>query len=155
MSGPAIDPCGLFHAEVLAELHAQCFAEAWDAEALRGLLATPGTFGLLAMAEDQPIGMVLCRGGADECEILTLAVAGAARRRGIGGRLLDAALDDARTRGAAAMFLEVGAGNAAAVALYGSRGFRRVGRRAGYYRVAGKPPEDALVLRLDLGGGLD
>ena len=53
------------------------------------------------------------------------------------------ALAVARARGAGAMFLEVAAGNAPALALYGREGFAEVGRRRRYYR---HPTEDALVL---------
>ncbi|WP_254453743.1 hypothetical protein [Siccirubricoccus sp. G192] len=52
----------------------------------------------------------------------------------------------ARARGAAAMFLEVAAGNPAALALYRGLGFDRVGQRRRYY----PDGSDALVLRRDL-----
>ena len=56
----------------------------------------------------------------------------------------------AQTAGAEAMFLEVAADNAAAIALYaGAGGFVRVGARPGYYpRETGAI--DALVMRRDL-----
>ena len=43
------------------------------------------------------------------------------------------------------MFLEVGVDNPAALALYASLGFMKVGQRKGYYQ-----GRDALVLRLPL-----
>jgi ribosomal-protein-alanine N-acetyltransferase len=61
--------------------------------------------------------------------------------------LLDAALAEARARGADEIFLEVRNSNAPARALYGSRGFKEVGRRPNYYR---RPVEDAIVLRRTL-----
>jgi ribosomal-protein-alanine N-acetyltransferase len=63
--------------------------------------------------------------------------------------LLDAALADARSRGAAVVYLEVRDSNAAARALYLSRGFSEVGRRRSYYR---RPVEDAVVMRRPLDG---
>ncbi len=124
----------------LAALHAACFAEAWDQQALRDLLAIPGSF---AFATGD--GFVLARAAGGEAEILTLAVAAAARRRGLGRTLMRAAIDRAARAGAEAMFLEVGAGNPAALALYAGLGFARVGLRKAYYG-----GEDALVLRLPL-----
>src|SRR4051794_2499243 len=63
----------------LAALHSACFATAWNAAAITALLATPGTF---AFHGDD--GFVLARTAGDEAEILTLAVAPAARGRGLG-----------------------------------------------------------------------
>jgi ribosomal-protein-alanine N-acetyltransferase len=67
------------------------------------------------------------------------------RGRGLGGKLLDAALDEVASRGADQVFLEVRESNHTARSLYASRGFTEVSRRRGYYR---SPVEDALVLRL-------
>jgi len=82
---------------------------------------------------------------AGEAEILTLAVAPPARGQGLGRRLLLAAIAHARVLGADTMFLEVGADNPAALALYARLGFAKVGDRKGYYQ-----GRDAFVLRLPL-----
>jgi [ribosomal protein S18]-alanine N-acetyltransferase len=109
------------------------------------MLAMPGAFGLWL----EGAGLILARVAAEEAEILTLAVAPAARRQGQGVALLAGAMTVARIRGAEAMFLEVAAGNAAALALYGGFGFTEVGRRRRYY----PDGSDALVLRRDLAAG--
>lgn len=126
----------------MAGMHRICFAEPWDEAAMAGLLAMPGVFGLLAGGErsDSPQGFILCRKAADEAEVLTLLVLPPYRRSGVGGRLLEAAWLQV---GAAGMFLEVAADNAAGLALYSSHGFVPVGRRPRYY--SGRT--DALVLR--------
>ena len=93
--------------------------------------------------------MILCRALFEAAEILTLAVAPAARRRGIGAALVRAAAGLAAQGGADNLFLEVAQDNPAAQALYRSLGFAEAGRRAGYYaRAEGRI--DALVMRLDL-----
>ena len=128
-------------APALAALHAAAFpqAEAWGAEAMTLMLEMPGAFGLW-----QPgAGLVLARVAAGEAEVLTLAVVPARRRDGVGGALLASAMQAAVVRGAAVLFLEVAAGNAAALALYAKFGFAEVGHRRRYY--AGGA--DALVLR--------
>jgi len=124
----------------LAALHAACFDRPWDAATLSEMLTGPGVF---AFAHDD--GFVLARTSADEAEILTLAVSPAARGKGLGRALLMAAINKARAMGAKTMFLEVGADNPAALALYAGLGFAKVGTRKAYYE-----GRDALVLRLPL-----
>jgi ribosomal-protein-alanine N-acetyltransferase len=130
----------------LAALHAAAFppAEAWGADAIGMMLAMPGAFGLWREGE----GFVLARVAGDEAEILTLVVAPAARRRGLGAMLMAGAMAAAAARGAGAMFLEVAESNAAARRLYGALGFAEVGLRRRYYADGG----NALVLRRDLAG---
>ena len=69
------------------------------------------------------------------------------RRRGFGARLLSQLLESARALGALTVHLEVRASNEAAQALYRRFGFRRTGRRRGYYAC---PPEDAVLMSLNL-----
>jgi Fur family transcriptional regulator, ferric uptake regulator len=126
----------------MARLHARCFSQAWSTQALEKLLESPGTF-----AFSEPQGFVLARAAGDEAEILTLAVAPEARRKGIARALVVEAARHAGTQGARALFLEVGESNTAARALYEALGFRSVGRRKAYYSPA---DGDALVLRAEL-----
>jgi ribosomal-protein-alanine N-acetyltransferase len=132
------------HAPALAALHAAAFSprEAWGEDAMSLQLALPGTFGLI----DARGGMLLGRVIAGEAEVLTLAVAPAARRQGIATALLRAARQKATDRGGSVMFLEVAAGNEPALALYRREGFVEVGRRRRYYTDG----SDALVLRVTL-----
>jgi len=137
-------PCTEVDAPALAVLHARCFtgAEAWGADAMVLMLRMPGAFGFWQPAA----GLILARAIAGEAEILTLAVVPEARRQGVAGALLTAALARATAAGAAAMLLEVAAGNGAARGLYTGFGFAEVGRRRRYY----SDGRDALVLSLDL-----
>ena len=142
-------PATTADAPALAALHAAAFppAEQWGAEAIRVLLGLPGGFGLLRPGA----GFVLARVAADEAEILTLAVAPAARQQGHGGALLAGAMAAAAAQGAGTMFLEVAEHNAAARALYAAAGFAEAGRRRRYY----PDGSDALVLRVGLIGPTD
>ena len=132
------------HAAALAAIHADCFPprEAWGEDAISLQLSLPGAFGLI----DSRGGMLLGRVAADQAEVLTLAVAPAARRQGIATDLLRAAKEHAGTCGARVMFLEVATGNVAALALYQRERLIEVGRRRRYYADG----SDALVLRADL-----
>ncbi len=84
-----------------------------------------------------------------QADVQTLAVAPAAQGRGLGRRLLDALVAEARRRGATEVLLEVRAENAPAQALYAGAGFERIAVRRGYYRPGNT---DAHVLRLRLRG---
>ena len=64
------------------------------------------------------LGFIAGRAVGEEWEIENIAVAGPARRRGLGTRLLGEFLDLARDRGAEAVFLEVRESNLAARRLY-------------------------------------
>ncbi len=108
----------------LAAVHASAFAAPWDAAAFAALLDQAGVFVL-----EDPDGFILLRVVADEAEILTLAVSPAARRRGLGARLVREGAAVAAARGAARLFLEVAGTNAAALALYTRAGFTEAGRR--------------------------
>jgi ribosomal-protein-alanine N-acetyltransferase len=146
-----IVPVEPVHAPVLAALHEQCFDEAWSADSIAGLLATPGAFALVASAADGPAGFILCRVAGDECEVLALCVVPASRRAGLATSLLDAALADAFGRGARRVFLEVAEDNRAARGLYVAHGFVDIGRRPAYYAGATGAGADAMVLSRDLG----
>jgi ribosomal-protein-alanine N-acetyltransferase len=128
----------------LAALHALSFAKSWDAAAIAALLATPGAF-----AFHHSHGFVLARVAGEEAEILTLAVMPEKRGQGLGRALLQAAITQAQELGAQTVFLEAGADNPSALALYARLGFTKVGMRKGYYNSA-SGGTDALVLRLPL-----
>jgi [ribosomal protein S18]-alanine N-acetyltransferase len=90
-------------------------------------------------------GFIVGRAVSEDWEIENIAVAGAARRRGLGTRLLEEFIDLARGRGAQSVFLEVRESNLAARRLYEKYAFVETGRRKRYYR---QPEEDAIVYRL-------
>lgn len=141
-------------APAMAAVHGRAFAKGWSVEDIGRLTAGPGGFALIVEEDDEtPLGFILCRAVAGEAEILTLAVEPAARRRGLGRALVDAAAGAARMAGAQALFLEVAHDNAPALALYEAAGFARAGLRRGYYDLGDGRAADAVVMRLDLGPG--
>jgi len=82
---------------------------------------------------------------AEEMHILNLAVHPRHRRLGIARRLLQEALNQARTLGAQVAWLEVRPSNIPARQLYESFGFKEAGTRPRYYQ---DTQEDALLLTL-------
>lgn len=136
-----------------AELHAICFPVAWNSEDFSSLLSQDTTFGFVARRtggrrNDLPDGLVLARLAAGEAEILTLAVAPARRRSGLGRQLMESVLRRLHAERAEALFLEVEENNRPALALYRRLGFRQVGQRPGYYNHFGGG--GAIIMRLDV-----
>lgn len=131
--------------EAIARLHSAAFAPepGWSADEFRGLLATPGT--RLTTAEG---AFLLGRAIAGEAEILTLATAPAARRRGLGRAVLRDFVDLAQREGCDRLFLEVAVDNGPALALYAGNGFVEVGRRRAYAARRGQTAVDALIMEL-------
>ena len=113
------------------------------------LLAMPGAFAGIAALDGDPCGFHLSRSAGDEAEIISIGVQRQARRRGVGGALLQNVFDRAHPSGVSAVFVEMAADNAAASSLYRGTGFVQVGRRTGYY-VSDAGVQDALVLRVDI-----
>jgi ribosomal-protein-alanine N-acetyltransferase len=128
----------------LASLHKSSFIDAWSGAAICELLSGAGVFAWFTQD-----GFVLARAVAGEAEILTLAVAPAARGRGLGNALIKSVAAHAAHMGAVRIFLEVGADNPAALALYAGLGFERVGQRKAYYN-RGEAAQDAWVLSAPL-----
>jgi ribosomal-protein-alanine acetyltransferase len=91
-------------------------------------------------------GFIVGRQVADEWEIENIAVTGAARRCGLGSRLVGELLNHVRSRGGKTVFLEVRESNRAARSLYEKWAFIQVGRRKAYYQ---NPVEDALILKFN------
>jgi ribosomal-protein-alanine N-acetyltransferase len=122
------------------------FADPWTEESFQRLLGGhPAIFQVIGYPPDFRVaGYVIAFSVGEEAELLNVAVEQDFRGRGLAGQMLDAVLFELAGRGVRTAFLEVRESNAAARALYGSRGFTEIGRRRNYYR---RPVEDALVMR--------
>jgi ribosomal-protein-alanine N-acetyltransferase len=136
--------------DAVLEIEHSSFGDPWNRSAFVELLDDPRVAFLIADAGGAVRGYVVAWFVLDEGEIGNLAVASETRRHGVGAQLLDGAIAAVRKSDVDTLYLEVRDSNAAARALYASRGFVEVGRRRDYYR---RPKEDALVLRLDLAAG--
>jgi ribosomal-protein-alanine N-acetyltransferase len=122
----------------------------WGWEAYRAELDKPEAVMLVAR-RDEPEpetgrrlgGYIAARVNGEELHVNNLGVWPDARRRGIGGALLGAALELAARCGAVEAVLEVRAGNLPALKMYERFGFAVVGVRRNYYRA---PAEDAKIM---------
>lgn len=137
----------------VAKLHAQGgFARGWAVDECAALIADASVVcdGSFTGNSVVPDGFILSRKAADEAEILTIAVNQKRRRGGHGKALLGAHMARLASLGVRSLFLEVEAGNVAALALYRRFGFTEVGRREAYYPMPDGTRAAALVMRREL-----
>ena len=116
----------------MARVHAESFDRSWGA--LEMATHTGRDLCLGADIDDALAGFIIISVAADQAEILTIATAKSARRKGLGRQLLNEAISELQQRATTELFLEVAEDNTAALALYRAAGFQPIGRRPGYYR---------------------
>jgi len=115
-------------------------------DGLQRSVEDPHWIGLKRVQDRNLLGAIVGQCVADQAEIHEVAVSENARRMGHASALVRSFLATAKVRGAETCFLEVRAGNMAAIALYRSLAFDDCGRRRSYYADG----EDALVLSRSL-----
>ncbi len=139
-----IEPMTAERLDEVAELERLCFPDPWSRNVFAESLKNDLSAYLTAL---DSAGRVAGYAGLtvvlDEGYIDNIAVRPDCRRQGVAAQLLDVFINFARGNQLAFLSLEVRASNYAAIALYGSRGFREAGRRKNYYE---HPPEDALIM---------
>ena len=148
-----IVPMTSAHLDKVADLERICFSTPWSRNMLAEELDNACSAFLVALDDDDSVvgyaGVLVI---ADEGYITNVAVRPESRRGGVAGQLLDVFLKFAAANGLAFLTLEVRESNYAAIALYGSRGFRSVGRRKNYYE---HPKEDAIIMTREFGDGTE
>lgn len=147
---PALAEAGPRDAGAIAALHAASFRRGWSEPEVEALLLDRHVIAHRATIGGRLVGFIMSRQAADEAEILSVAVAGSHRGKGLARRLLTLHLRRLAGLSARTVFLEVDEHNAPAIRLYDRAGFREVGRRPNYYPSAAGRPATALVLRRDL-----
>jgi len=101
----------------------------------------------LPAVDESVCGFVIIRRMGDEGELLQIAVDKAARRHGVADVLMESALFYAGMNFLESVFLEVRAGNTAAISLYEKHGFLTVRTRKDYYS---DPVEDGIVMEREV-----
>ena len=147
---PTLSEAASRDAASIAALHAASFRRGWSEQEVEGLLTDRHVIAHRAMVGSAMAGFIMSRLVEDEAEILSVAVAGQRRGRGLARNLLNLHLRRLAALGARAVFLEVDEHNAAAIRLYDRAGFHEISRRPNYYPGAGGKAVAALVLRRDL-----
>jgi len=122
-------------AVLFADVHAASFTHgAWSLAQISESLSLATTHALKATDQSHLMGFIMIQYVGSEAEVLTVCVAPAYRRRGIGRGLVEAGLAEARVRGVRDVFLEVAADNLEAASIYMKAGFQLTGKRASYYK---------------------
>ncbi len=148
-----IVPMNADHLDEVAELERICFSVPWSRNMLAEELDNLLSAFLVALDDnDKVVGYAGVQIILDEGYITNVAVRPECRRQGIAAKLLQVFLDFAKANQLAFLTLEVRASNYDAIALYGSRGFRSVGRRKNYYE---HPKEDAIIRTLEFDHGTE
>ncbi len=146
-----IVPMTADHLDAVAALERICFSDPWSRQLLADELDNDLSAFLVALDDEgQVAGYAGLQVVLDEGTVTNIAVRPDCRRRGVASQLLEVFLNFARGNHLAFLTLEVRASNYDAIALYGSRGFRSVGRRKNYYE---HPREDAIIMTLDFTAG--
>jgi ribosomal-protein-alanine N-acetyltransferase len=131
--------------ERIVEIEQEGFLHPWSRELIERELGH--SWSQVLLAEDggggAVVGYIVFWLVHDEVHVLNVASALAARRRGIGRALMEAAEEEGRRRGARLATLEVRRSNLPAITLYRAIGYRQVGVRPNYYA---EEQEDAVVM---------
>ena len=129
----------------VAAIERLCFSQPWSEKGFMEGLEASAVF-LVAEEDSRIAGYIGMYISAPEGEITNVAVAPEFRGKGIGTELVDAmklwAFDHDVTR----IVLEVRVSNAAAIHIYESAGFVKLGIRKAFYQF---PTEDAFVMEMN------
>ena len=108
----------------MADIHGRCFSRGWSASEFQAMLQDKFVEALVLRRSnlritDKAVGFVLARSVLDEAEILTIAVDPDTRKARGGKQLMQEMIRHLYGNRVAKLFLEVDAGNKAALSLYG------------------------------------
>lgn len=141
-----VEPATLADLEAIDEIERHSFPQPWPRATFEAELTRPHA--RIVVARDGGVaGFCNYWLVAQELHVLAIATRPDRRRAGIGRRLLDHAIADARAAACSLATLEVRRGNTPAIALYERAGFATVHVRARYYQ---DNDEDALVMTAQL-----
>lgn len=105
--------------------------------------------GWVVEQDNRIAGFIVVSLQMDECHILNLCVAREFQRQGLGRKLLEFGLEQAKNRQMGIAYLEVRRSNSRAIALYRKMKFMMIGERKNYYQTV-NGPEDALIFAMSL-----
>ena len=126
----------------------ECFPSgiAYSKQELKGYVRHRGVFTLVAVDAKDGIGGFIVAHSGPTGHIITIDVVAAARRSGMGSRLLQAAEERLRSGGSRAVGLETAVDNLAALSFYKRHGYSVVRTWPRYYSNG----VDALVMKKEL-----
>ncbi len=132
--------------DFIEALEGECFSLPQSRADLVNMTGEDGKHLLVAFIGERRVGYIGAYTVCRESDIMTVAVSADCRGNGVGSALVQALFDELRGE-SDAVFLEVRVSNSAAMALYESLGFIKVGLRKNYYKL---PTEDAILYKKEL-----
>lgn len=139
-----IRPMELDDLEAVMEIENSNFKQPWSETGFFSFLLREDVVFLVAVDQEQIIGFCGAQIAMDESDVLQVAVSKERQQQGIGTFLMEQLKQALVTAGVIRIFLEVRAGNQAAIHLYEKHGFKQIGIRKNYYA---EFHEDGLVMR--------
>ncbi|MBU1240283.1 ribosomal protein S18-alanine N-acetyltransferase [Myxococcota bacterium] len=135
MSSHEIIPLDRGHLNEILDIEVLSFGSPWTEVAFLGEFVQPHsfTYGVVSLTDHKVMAYIVFWLLEDEVHILNLAVHPAFRREGLANSLLTYLVDVSQKAMCRLVFLEVRPSNLAALRLYESFGFVKVGIRPNYY----------------------
>ena len=130
----------------VAQIEMECFSLPWSEASFEDSLAREDTV-FLVCEEEEVVGYIGMYLSFEEGEITNVAVTSSYRKKGCGNLLIEAIKEEARTRDAECILLEVRVSNAPAISLYKKHGFEEIGIRKNFYE---HPTEDAIIMKVGI-----
>jgi ribosomal-protein-alanine N-acetyltransferase len=139
-----IEKAGSDNIEEMLRIEKKAFASHWNKQTFIDELSAENGYYIVAREGNKILGYAGFRHVLDEGHITTLAVHHKFRKKGIGRKLVEHLINDAKNKGLKKLFLEVRQSNIPAQKLYKRINFKIIDRRREYYQ---HPVEDALVMQ--------
>ena len=134
------------HIPRIVEIENLSFAEPWSKDGFRDILVNPSFRSLGIFSDRLLAGYIFYYIVMDELHVMNIAIDPLFRKQGLGFKLLEKIHEMAKGFGVKLDYLEVRQTNEAAQKLYEKLGYKKQGRRIGYY----PNQEDALLMYKDL-----
>ena len=122
------------------------FDEFWSADTLREDFEKDTSTYFVAKLKNEIVGFAGMKKVFEQVEIMNIATKVSKRHLGIGTKLLDRLISEAKAQGAKVINLEVNENNTYAINLYEKFNFKRIGLRKKYYNNT----DDAILMSLNV-----
>jgi ribosomal-protein-alanine N-acetyltransferase len=134
----------------MVQLYAEAFSKPWTLDMMHRSLESPHKWGWGLALNGTLISFILVQQIKEDAEIVTFVVGKAFQGQGFGKKILKTFLQQATSRGIQNLYLDVHESNLNARHLYESVGFKKIGKRRGYYFVSHNKPGDAVLYKMHL-----
>jgi [ribosomal protein S18]-alanine N-acetyltransferase len=131
----------------ILSIEERSFVSPWTRGMFAQTLESPVAYNFVILDNRKIAGYIIFYQAGSEMHIMNIAVDPGRRRQGIARDMMESIFEHARANFIEECFLEVRESNFPAQGLYERLGFKRIGRRKGYYA---ETNEDAIVMVLSL-----